>query len=185
MARKTVFTAERANLIVKCISLGYTLTDTAYAADISTETIRRWREKYPDFNRRVIEASNRQWDHPEALITYHNPNYRKYKRRKTLISPYYGAKVVKDTSKVTKQPLEALKPAKKQYIYGLPVRHGTIKDLSAKVPRYYNASNGSVEWVDEYPLTGRLILRRCPLDVYRRKIAERQERQVLPILVVA
>ena len=62
MARKTVFTAEGADLIVKCISLGYTLTDTAYVAGVSTETIRRWREKYPDFNRRVIEASNRQWD---------------------------------------------------------------------------------------------------------------------------
>lgn len=169
---------------MKCISLGYTLTDTAYAAGVSTETIRRWREKYPDFNKRVIEASNRQWDHPEALITYHNPNYRKYKRRKTPISPYYGARAVKDTSEAAKQPLEALKPAKKQYVCGLPVRHNTVDSLSVAVPRYYNASNGRVEWVDKYTLTGRLILRSCPLDVYKRKMAERQAAQEMPLIAV-
>lgn len=184
MARKTVFTAEGADLIVKCISLGYTLTDTAYAAGVSTETIRRWREKYPDFNRRVIEASNHQWDHPEALITYHNPNYRKYKRRKTPISPYYGTRAVKDTSEATKQPLEALKPAKRQYVCGLPVRHNTVDDLSVAVPRYYNARNGRVEWVDKYPPTGRLILRSCPLDVYKRKMAEIQAVQEMPPIAV-
>ena len=184
MARKTVFTAEGADLIVKCISLGYTLTDTAYAAGVSTETIRRWRERYPDFNRRVIEASNRQWDHPEALMTYLNPNCRKYKRSKCVLSPDYGAKTVKDTSEATKQPLEALKPAKKQYVCGLPVRYGTVDDLSVPVPKYYNASNGSVEWVDKYPLTGRLTLSRCSLETYKRKMRERQAAQeMLPIVV--
>ncbi len=184
MARKTVFTAEGADKIVKCISLGYTLKDTATMAGVSTETIRRWRDRYPDFNKRVVEASNWQYNHPQDLITYRNPNYHKYKRRKIVLSPDYGAKMVKDTSEATKPPLRALKPAKKQYVCGLPVRYDTVPDLNQPVPKYYNASNSRVEWVDKYPPTGRLILRSCPLDVYRRKVLERQTRQEMPPIVV-
>lgn len=184
MARKTVFTAEGADKIVRCISLGYTLKDTAAMVGVSTETIRRWRDRYPDFNKRVVEASNWQYDHPQDLITYRNPYYRKYKRRKCHLSPDYGTRTVKDTSEVTKQPLEALKPAKQQYMYGLPVRYGTVSDLTQIVPKYYNASNDRVEWVDMYPPTGRLVLRSCPLDVYRRKILEGQTRQEMPPIVV-
>lgn len=184
MARKTLFTEERADKIVQCISLGYTLKDVAYLSGVSVETIRRWRDRHPDFNKRVVEASNYQWDHPEALITYHNPNYRKYKRRKVVLSPDYGARTVKDTSKAAKPPLEALKPAKRQYMCGLPVRYGTVSDLNQPVPKYYNASNGRVEWADKYPPTGRLILHSCTLDVYRRKILERQTRQGMPPIVV-
>lgn len=184
MARKTLFTEERVNKIIQSISLGYTLRDVAYLSGVSVETIRRWRDRHPDFNRRVVEASNYQWEHPEALITYHNPNYRKYKRRKVVLSPDYGAKTVKDTSKVAETPLEALKPAKRRHIHGLPVRLDTVSDLSQPVPKYYNASNGRVEWVDKYPPTGRLILRSCPLDVYRRKMLERQASQELPPIVV-
>lgn len=50
------------------ISLGYILRDTAYAVDVSDETIRRWRDRYPDFNKRVVEASNRQWERPEQIL---------------------------------------------------------------------------------------------------------------------
>lgn len=184
MARKSLFTEEGADKIVKCISLGYTLKDVAYLSGVSTETIRRWRDRYPDFNKRVVEASNYQWDHPETLITYHNPNYRKYKRRKVVLSPDYGVRTVKDTSKAAKPPLEALKPAKRQYVCGLPVRCDTVSDLSQPVPKYYNTCNGRVEWVDKYPPTGRLILRSCTLDVYKRKALEGQARQEMPPIVV-
>lgn len=174
MARKSKYGVEIADRIVEYISLGYTLRDTAYAVGVSDETIRRWRDRYADFNRRVIEASNHQWERPETLVKYKSPSYRSYRRRKIAISPNYGAKTVKDPSDATKPLLEPLKPAKPQFVCGLSVRPETAKEWK-KTPRYYNTSTGMVEWIDVYPPTRRLVFHRCPLDVYRQKLLEAQQ----------
>lgn len=181
MARISKYGVEIADRIVEYISLGYTLRDTAYAVDVSDETIRRWRDRYPDFNKRVVEASNRQWERPETLVKYHYPSYRGYKRRKIALSPDYGPKVVKDTSNDEKPLLEPLRPAKPQYVCGLPVRPETAS-LDQKIPPYYNTSNGSVEWVSPYPTTGRLILHRCTLDAYKQRLERERQRRTEPFI---
>ena len=181
MGRRSKYNDKTADLIIRYISLGYTIKDTAYATDVSDETIRRWRLQYPDFNKRLVEASNQQWERPEQLIKYKQPSYRAYKRPKIALSAEYGAKTVTDTSESEKPLLEALRPSKRQTMYGLPVRPEGVKEL-VKTPPYYNASNGQIEWVDYYnEYDRRMILHRCSIETYKRRL----ERQNEPFIAVA
>lgn len=150
MARKTLYSAEKAKLITRYVAMGYTLADAAYAARISTETIRRWRDRYPEFNRQVVEATNQQWSDPVTFAKYRDPKYRGYKRPKIALSEYYGAKTVVDPSSTSKAPNSGSTCVRTQSIRGLPVRsHSIFDDLDALVetPQYYNAENGMVEWI--------------------------------------
>lgn len=184
MARKSLYSPERAELIVRYIKLGYALKDAAYAARVSTETIRRWREQYADFNRQMVKASNEQWEHPEDLIKYHHPTYRSYKRPKIALSEHYGAKGDQHPSLDQKPLLEPLRHPRAQFMAGLPVRPRSILydlDDLVETPPYYNAENGMVEWITKYPRDGRLVFSHCHLEVYKQN---RTGRESLPCPIV-
>lgn len=172
MARKSKFNQQIAEKIIKYIASGYTLKDTAKAVGLSDETIRRWRYSHSDFNEQMVEASNYQWGYSKRELRNLHPSNRIYRRQKVTLSEDYGP--------ASEKPLvEPLKPSKRQYMYGLPIRP-CAPDKWEKTPKYYNSSSGMVEWIDVYPLTGRLTFHRCSLDVYERKKRERALNDMFP-----
>lgn len=175
MARKSKFNQQIAEKIIKYIASGYTLKDTAEAVGLSDETIRRWRYSHSDFNEQMVEASNYQWRYSKRELRNLHPSNRIYRRQKVTLSEDYGP--------ASEKPLvESLKPSKRQYVCGLPVKPCT-PDEWKETPMYYNLSSGMVEWIDRYPLTGRLTFHRCPLDVYERRQGENNETSfVVPII---
>lgn len=163
MPRKTVYNEQLAAKIIDFISLGYTLKDTADEVGLSDETIRRWRVKFPSFNEAMVRASNEQWNHSKTFLKRQCRGNRVYRRQKVaFMSP---------SIKVESQRpvIEPLKPSKQQLVCGLPVRLSPPK-VWAKTPKYYNASNDSVEWIEEHPWTGRLTLYKCPREKYEEQL---------------
>lgn len=90
--RPTRYSEETGDKIANFIREGLTIKDACYGVGISDDTFRRWREKYPEFNKKVVEASNQQWDSAEAIAKYHS-GYRGYKRPKVHLSPDYDANI--------------------------------------------------------------------------------------------
>ncbi len=158
--------------------MGYTLTDAAYAARISTETIRRWRNRYPEFNSQIIEAANQQWENPASLAKYHNPKYHGYRRPKIARSSHAEEKTTNEPSLTQRTSIWGSIHATMQSACGLPIRdHCILDDLRecghlVETPKYYNTESGMVEWISKYQRNGRLVFGRCELEVYRRKNEE-------------
>lgn len=61
MSRKSKFTKEVTERILILIRDGYTVSDVCRGARISTDTFYRWCDKYPDFHKAVVEATDLQW----------------------------------------------------------------------------------------------------------------------------
>ncbi len=78
MSRKTKFTPEVTKRILVLIRDGYTMSDACRGARISTDTFYRWCDKYPDFHKAVVEATDLQWKYAEQLV---RSGYRGYIRR--------------------------------------------------------------------------------------------------------
>lgn len=78
MSRKTKFTPEVTERILVLIRDGYTVSDACRGALISTDTFYRWCDKYPDFHKAVVEATDLQWKYAERLV---RSGYRGYTRR--------------------------------------------------------------------------------------------------------
>ncbi len=78
MTRPVKYNEEVALKIGDFLRSGLTITDACYGANISDNTFRRWRDRYPEFNEIVEEASYKGWQDVEALAKYH---YRGYTRK--------------------------------------------------------------------------------------------------------
>lgn len=78
MSRKSKFTREVTERILTLIRDGYTVSDACRGAHISTDIFYRWCDKYPDFHKAVVEATNLQWKYAEQLV---RSGYRGYTRR--------------------------------------------------------------------------------------------------------
>lgn len=76
--RKTKFRPEVVERILILIRDGYTVTDACRGACISTDTFYRWCDKYPDFHKAVVEATDLQWKYAEQLV---RSGYRGYTRQ--------------------------------------------------------------------------------------------------------
>ncbi len=80
MGRPTKYNQEVADRLILFIEQGLTVKDACYGVNISPDTCSRWRQKYPEFAERFMEASRKQlWGSANALAKYHH--YRPYKRR--------------------------------------------------------------------------------------------------------
>ncbi len=80
MGRPTKYNQEVADRLILFIEQGLTVKDARYGVNISPDTCSRWRQKYPEFAERFMEASRKQlWGSANALAKYHH--YRPYKRR--------------------------------------------------------------------------------------------------------
>lgn len=176
MARPTKYDEQKADKIARFIFEGLTIKDACYGVGISDDTFRRWRNKYPDFNKKIVEATNRQWESSDALAKYHQ-GYRGYKRPKITLSTNYGAKthiLPSDKKKPLRSPLNR---PQTQFFLGLPVRYQRPEEL-VPTPKYYNATTGRVEWID-IECYGRPIFSSCSAEVYCRKLQEKALRTAM------
>ncbi len=78
MSRKSKFTREVTERILTLIRDGYTVSDACRGAHISADIFYRWCDKYPDFHRAVVKATDLQWKYAEQLV---RSGYRGYTRR--------------------------------------------------------------------------------------------------------
>lgn len=170
MARPTKYDEQKADKLARFILEGLTIKDACYGVGISDDTFRRWRMRYPDFNKKVVEASNRQWESSDAIAKYHN-GYRGYKRPKIALSVNYDTKTQTPPPDDEKTLLEPLKRPRKQFYLGLPVRYERPSEL-VPTPKYYNATTGRVEWIDS-KCYGRPVFSSCSAEVYLRKLQEK------------
>ncbi len=170
MGRPTKYSEELGDKIARHILEGLTIKDACFGAGISEDTFQRWRYKYSEFNKKVVEASNRQWESSEAIAKYHS-GYRGYKRPKMRLSPNYGSQANKLPSSSQKPLLEPLKAPKPQFWHGLPVRYEV--PVGVATPKYYNATANMVEWVERGDAYGQFVYGHCRPEVYLKKLQER------------
>lgn len=176
MARPTKYDEVKAEKIARFIFEGLTIKDACYGVGISDDTFRRWRDKYPDFNKKIVEATNRQWESSEAIAKYHQ-GYRGYKRPKIALSPNYGKKTHTLLFDEKKPLTGLLNRSQPQFYLGLPVRYQRPEEL-VPTPKYYNATTDRVEWIDT-KCYGRPIFSSCSPEVYRRKLQEKALRAAM------
>lgn len=80
MGRPTKYNQEVADRLILFIEQGLTVKDACYGVNISPDTCSRWRQKYPEFAEKFMEASKKQlWGSADALARYHH--YRPYRRK--------------------------------------------------------------------------------------------------------
>lgn len=68
MSKKSKFTPGVVERILTLIRDGYTVSDACRGSLISTDTFYRWCDKYPDFHKAVVEATDLQWKYAEHLV---------------------------------------------------------------------------------------------------------------------
>lgn len=169
--RPTRYTEELGDKIARHILEGLTIKDACFGAGISDDTFRRWRNKYPEFNKKVVEASNRQWENSSAIAKYHS-GYRGYKRPKIRLNPDYDSNMGKVSSAMEKPRVEPLKRPQRQFWMGLPVKYQVPEEL-VPTPRYYNATTERVEWIEKGAY-GICALHTCSPETYLRKQREEE-----------
>ena len=88
MGRPTKYNEVTVTKLLDAIRKGYTVKMACKCVDITDMTLGRWRDRYPDFNKRYIHAANRQWENIEAL---QRCGIRTYKRKmyQSYSLPYY------------------------------------------------------------------------------------------------
>lgn len=77
MSRKMKLTEQIWEIIVGGVRDGYTITDACAMANVSRSTFYKWLEKYPDFNKAIVEATDLQWKYAYWRV---RNGYRGYKR---------------------------------------------------------------------------------------------------------
>lgn len=158
--RKSKYCEEIALKIADFIREGLTIKDACYGVGISTDTFARWRNRYPEFNELIAEASYREWGTASAVAKY---GYRSYKRKEAYILPKLSEKPHKPPHIAPQgQSFGRLTDMNSQ----LPVRF-TVPDSFPCKP-YINGNNGWVEWKDKNN-----ILCTCTYEKY----LEKQRRQ--------
>lgn len=139
--RKSKYCEEISMKIADFIREGLTIKDACYGVGISTDTFIRWRNRYPEFNKLIQEASRREWGTAAAVAKY---GYRGYRRKEAYNLP-----------KSPEKPHKPLHIAPQgQSSRGelwpntdLPVRF-TVSPVYPCKP-YINGNNGKVEWRDK------------------------------------
>lgn len=85
MGRPTKYNQEVADKLILFIEQGLTVKDACYGVNVSPDTCSRWRQRYPEFAEKFIEASKKQlWGSADALAKYH---YRPYRRKAGVCLP--------------------------------------------------------------------------------------------------
>lgn len=80
MGRPTKYNQEVADRLILFIEQGLTIKDACCEVGVSPDTCSRWRQKYPEFAKKFMEASKKQlWGSADALAKYHH--YRPYRRK--------------------------------------------------------------------------------------------------------
>lgn len=128
MTRISKYGSEIADRIVEYISLGYTLCDTAYAVNVSDGTIQRWRDRYPDFNKRLVEASNRQWERHSKLGALSRYKQEQKEEVETYKAMTRRSDVSEIAIKASKQKMEELQA-------NIVRLEGEIEELTDKIKR--------------------------------------------------
>lgn len=77
MSRKMKLTEQIWEIIVGGVRDGYTITDACAMANVGRSTFYKWLEKYPDFNKAIVEATDLQWKYAYWRV---RNGYRGYKR---------------------------------------------------------------------------------------------------------
>lgn len=137
MARPTKYNTEIAKGVVELVGRGYNLRAAARANGVSEASVSRWRERYVDFNRAIILATNEQNDK-----ACHLSGVRPYKR-KAYLSPYYGTEPM---TKSQAQPEEKVRRQPQTWL-GLPIKPRPL-EYELTEP-YLNPETQCVEWIDK------------------------------------
>ena len=157
MARPSRYSTDLASKIVDFVSSGLTLKDACKGCGISEDTLGRWRKKYPDFNRRIAESSQIQWENAKSLAKY---GCRPYKRvQRPLRAKYRNDIMSRVISNIKKEPTFA----------GLPIREQSPTRIEETSP-YFNKATGQIERIDSNG-----IFHTCSPAAFRRKQERRQE----------
>ncbi len=127
--------------IADFIREGLTIKDACYGVDISTDTFIRWRDRYPEFNKLIQEASRREWGTAAAVAKY---GYRGYRRKEAYNLPKSPEKPHKPFH-ITSQGQSFSDHTEVEA--ELPVRF-TVSPVFPCKP-YINGNNGKVEWRDK------------------------------------
>lgn len=163
MARPSRYSSELARKIVDFISSGLTLKDACKGCNISEDTLSRWRKKHPDFDRRIAECSDLQWNNAKSLAKY---GYRPYRRiQRPLRAKYHNDIMPHVIAGIKKEPTFA----------GLPIRERAPIRIK-ETPPYFNKTTGQIERIDSNG-----IFRACSLAAFRRK--QERRREDLPFLI--
>jgi len=162
MARPTKYNEEIAIGVTQLIRQGYTLRVAAKAFGVSEASLSRWRVRYPDFNKAVIEATLEQQSkaqHLSGVRTYQRKVYLPSYSPEPLIKPQMPPSINKHSC----QP---------QTWLGLPIKP---RPLEYEPTDYYlNLDNEQVERIDRNG-----VLHSCPMWVWEEK---HRPRPALPFI---
>lgn len=82
VGRKSKYCVEISMKIADFIREGPTIKDACCGVGISTDTFIRWRNRYPEFNKLIQEASRREWGTAAAVAKY---GYKGYRRKEAYL----------------------------------------------------------------------------------------------------
>lgn len=161
MGRPSKYNQKTVELLTKFIRDGFTIRQACYGAGISEDTFSRWRAKYPDFDKAVNEATDRQWESSLALAKY---GCRTYKRPSRPVRPAENAPDDLQNTSVNRIA-ELLKGDEihNGKFHGLPIRHMWM-DVEKLDTYYYDPDNHFVFWKDRQGITHTMTY-----DVYERR----------------
>lgn len=162
MGRPSKYNKKTVELLLKFIRDKFTIKQACHGADISEDTFSRWREKYPDFNEAVVEATSRQWESSLALAKYGCRTYKRPSRPlKRPENAYNGSQDILFNGdlvdKITKDETTG------QKFHGLPIRYMWM-DVEEIDTYYYDPDSRFVFWKDRQGITHTMSYR-----IYERK----------------
>lgn len=152
MARPTKYNTEIAKGVVELVGRGYNLRAAARANGVSEASISRWRERYADFNKALVLATNEQNDKACRLS-----GVRPYKR-KAYISPQYSPEPLIITPLLKEEQMSNQPKTWR----GLPIKP---RPLDYEPTGYY--LNPNTERVEQIDQNG--VLHSCPMWVWEQK----------------
>lgn len=152
MARPTKYNKKTVDLLKKFLRDGFTIRQACYGADISEDTFSRWRIRYPEFNKAVNEATNRQWESSLSLAKYGCRTYKRPSRPTTVFNNISEKPQENFESRLHAFVNGDKNEASKRKFHGLPKRYMTMGAEKLNT-YYYDPSNGLVFWKDNGGIT--------------------------------
>lgn len=157
MARPTKYNHDIAEGAVGLIQQGYNLRAAASAFGVSESSLSRWRDKYPEFNKKVILATKEQNERTCRLS-----GVRPYKRKAYLSPSYSPEPLIK-----TQAEEEKVRYEPKTWL-GLLIKPQPLE--YEPTDPYLNPNTKCVEWIDKGG-----VFHTCPMWVWEEKHRPKQE----------
>ena len=156
MSRPSKFSKEIEDKFVNFISDGFSIRLACKGCDVSEDSVSRWRKKYPNFNKKIVEASDCSWKDSKSLAKYGKTPYKRFQRAYTpILSSHHHSSI---TTKLSFPK-----------VFNLPIRKEYPPDMRKTDP-YFNQSTRKVEWIDTNG-----VFHVCPVEKYYNLIRRKND----------